>query len=139
MKPNPQYNFGSEYNKPTNEIAGVIQAYERMVHDAVARTSRALSGVVEQEKRRLAAEQAAAPSVTPLEQVSTHSRPTATEMLAQVAGMQTAATEHVANDNLLTDPTDPEALAAQQRQAIDAIHAEIAAERMSQGEYDRAA
>jgi hypothetical protein len=123
MKNNPQFNFGSEYDKPTNEIAGIIQAHEFMVHNAVAGTARALWPTVEAESRRLAHEREMKPFNAAPVIVQPSIRPTATEMLAQVATNQPEQPVAVSGVNILTnDPEDPAVTAEDLRSYINTLH-----------------
>lgn len=136
MKNNPQSNQGIEFDKPTNEVAGAIVARQFIVHNTVDRTSRALYKIVQEELRRAAAEQYNQPmQPAPAESVA----PSSTNVLGQAALQEQQQAADVAETNLLTDVTDPDDLEAQQLAAIEQIHAEIAAERLNQGDFDRAA
>jgi hypothetical protein len=137
MKNNPQQNVSFE-KAPKNEIDGVLQAYLFTTQQAVASASRALFPIVDQEMRRIAQANANKP-VPPVAEAAP-ARPTASEMLAQVAAVQPVETD-MPNDyeNLLAEPDDDESDVASHLRAVDAIHAEIEAERGNRGDYDRAA
>lgn len=121
MKNNPQAYQGIEFDKPTNEIVGSIQARERIIHTGVALAAQAL--MTDPEMRRLMYEQANKPvSPAPAATVTVEAvRPTATEMLAQVANSQH---ETSAQNILASDPDDPEVLADNLRNYIDTLHDE---------------
>ncbi|MEO6513775.1 MAG: hypothetical protein ABIR37_03735 [Candidatus Saccharimonadales bacterium] len=134
-----QNNLSFEKNTPKNDIDGVLQAYLFATHAAVAGTARVLWPIVEAENRRQTHEREMKPTNPAPEVASAPIRPTATEMLAQVATNPREQQTVVDVQNILAESTDTETMATQQRNAIDAIHAEIEAERLNQGDFDRAA
>lgn len=117
MNNNPFPQQGIEFNKPTNEVAGLIEAREQVIHTGVALAARAL--MVDPAMRRLMYEQANKPinpAPAPMAEIS---QPTATEMLTQAAA--NAAT--VPAQNLLeTDSDNPEVMADNLRTYIDTLH-----------------
>lgn len=143
MKNNPHQNLGIEKNTPANEVAGVLQAYLFATHQAVAGTSRVLFPVVEQEMRRLAAQEYVSKPVNPAPEVAAPvAAPSSSNVLGQAALQEQLATER--SPELLTDdPEDPAVIAAQTRQTIDDLFAEVQEDRkegrMHPEDLDRAA
>jgi formate dehydrogenase maturation protein FdhE len=145
MKNNPQQNLSFE-KAPKNEIDGVLQAYLFTTQQAVASASRALFPVVDREMRRMQ-ENANKPVNQAPEVAPPVARPTATEMLAQVATSRPEQT-NAQDENLLA--AESEDVVADHLKAVDAIHAELAAEkaqhdadiaagRVNRGDYGHAA
>jgi len=145
MKNNPHQNLGIEKNTPANEVAGVLQAYLFATHQAVAGTSRVLFPVVEQEMRRLAAQEYVSKPANPAPEVAAPvAAPSNTNVLGQAALQeQLAGTAEQSPELITSDPDDPAVIAAQTRQTIDDLYAEVQKDReegrMHPEDYNRAA
>jgi hypothetical protein len=121
---NNNHNLSFEKNTPPNQIEGVLRAHLNQIYNAKAFADVSLLPVVRAEMKRTA-EMYTTKAVNPAIEsvVAPNIRPTATEMLAQVATASPEQPTSVSDENILADNHDnPAVMADDLRKYIDTLH-----------------